>query len=59
MTAGRSTEQQRAQVLEKLLDTDLDPSDCVKYGFFMGTYYPGPIPDYNGNEVLNEIKPIL
>jgi len=55
MSLGNSTATQRAKVLEKLMDVDLDPSECIQNGFFIGKHYPGPIPDYKRNEVKNEI----
>lgn len=53
MSVSASTEKERADVLEKLLEEP--SSDCIKYGFYMGEHYTGPIPDYGNDCVKREI----
>lgn len=56
MSLGNSTIEDRAIVLDKIMDSELNPSECIKFGFFIGEHYPGPIPDYNKNQVKREIN---
>jgi len=53
MSVSQSTEHERSKVLELLLE---EPSeDCIKFGFYMGKHYPGPIADYKNDCVKKEI----
>lgn len=60
MSAAKSTIQQRAAFVAKF--TEEPTGDCVQYGFYMGEFWEGLIPDYTGDKVkkeinLNDMKP--
>lgn len=54
MSRDKSTPAGRAEVLDKLQEEV--SSDCIEFGFYVGSYWHDVIPDYNGDCVKREIS---